>query len=326
MEPPVIVALGATFLSVMLFLVGVYDLSRRRQLISERLQRYDTLSSRAAAEALAPGTGGVLRDRSLSSFSALDQLLRGSGLGEGMALDLARANLSLRVGEYLLIRLLAALVLALLPLMMDVSLPVIVLAALVGFYLPRLYVSHRERTRVREFNNQLMDATTMIANSLKAGFSFIQGLELVSKEMPAPISEEISQVLGEMNLGSSAEDALVNLTKRVRSYDLDLIVTAMLIQRQAGGNLSEILINISRTIRDRIRMQNEIRALTGEVRISAYILGALPIVMMVALTFINRGYLLELLTNPTGQIMLAAAAVMEVLGFIVLRRMAAIEV
>lgn len=325
MDPAVVVALAATFLAVTLLLVGIQDLGRQRRLVSERLQRYEATDI-IAGDALAPGLTSVMRDRRLSSFSPLDHLLRGSGLGDGMALDLARANVSLRVGEYVLLRLFVALCLSLVPAAANQPLIVTVLAAVAGFYLPKLFVSYHEQARVRKFNDQLMDATTMIANSLKAGFSLIQGLELVSKEMPSPIAEEVSQVLGEMNLGSSAEDALVAMTKRVRSYDLDLIVTAMLIQREVGGNLAEVLMNISHTIRERIRMKNEIHALTGEVRISAYILGALPILLMMALTFVNRSYLLELLTNPMGQVMLGVGFVLQVIGMVMMRRLAAIEV
>lgn len=326
MDPTIIIAIGGTFVAVSLLVVGVHDVGTNRQLVSERIRRYDPMRTMSDAEALASGGTSVLRDQRLSSFTALDNLLRGSGLGEGMALDLARASISLRVGEYVLLRLVTALVVALVPMTAGQPLLVTAVAAAVGFYLPKLYVSRREQARVRKFNDQLVDATTMIGNSLKAGFSLIQGLELVSREMPSPMSEEISQALGEMALGSSAEDALVNLSKRITSYDLDLIVTAMLIQREVGGNLAEVLNNISHTIRERIRMKNEVHALTGEVRISAYILGGLPIFIMMALTVLNRSYLMDLLTTPIGQMMLAVGAVLEVIGLIMMRRLAAIEV
>lgn len=326
MDPTIIIALGGTFVAVSLLMVGIRDVGTNRQLVSERIRRYDPLSAMGGGEALAAGGASVLRDQSMSSFTALDKLLRGSALGESMALELARANVSLRVGEYILLRLTSALIVALIPMSASQPLPVTAVAAIVGYYLPKLYMSRREQARVRKFNDQLVDATTMMANSLKAGFSLVQGLELVSKEMPSPMAEEMSQTLGEMAIGRSTEDALISLSKRIRSYDLDLIVTAMLIQREVGGNLAEVLNNISHTIRERIRMKNEVHALTGEVRISAYILGGLPIFIMIALTTLNRSYLIDLFTNPTGQMMLVVGGVLEVLGLIMMRRLANIEV
>jgi len=191
---------------------------------------------------------------------------------------------------------------------------------LVGFYLPKLYVRQREGSRLKKLHSQLVDTTTMISNSLKSGYSFVQGLELVSREMPPPISEEMGQVLGEMRIGSTAEEALMNLTKRVNSYDVELIVTSMLIQRQVGGNLAEVLDNIANTIRTRIQIKQEIKALTSEARLSAYILGALPFVLIGLLMLLNREYLVELVDTSRGQLMLAGALVMEVLGFLVMKR------
>ena len=310
------------FFSVMFLIIGINSANQRKVLIRQRLERY---SSEADIGGMGSIGSTILRDQRLSSFASLDQLLKRFGFAEGMALDLARAALPLRVGEYLLIRLLIALVLALIPLMVKLPLIVVLVFAVVGFYLPKVYVKRRQRSRVTKLNDQLVDLTSMVANALKSGNSFVQGLEMVSREMPPPVSEEVSQVLAEMNVGSSAEEALTNLTKRVDSYDLDLIVTAMLIQRQVGGNLAEILDKISSTIRERIRMLREIHALTAEARLSGYIVGLLPFFLIAILSIVSRHYLLDLLTNRTGQMMLGVAMVMELMGFIMLRKITDIE-
>ncbi len=326
MDQEVIIFVGATFLSVTLLLIALRDVGRQRSLVTERMQRYESAMAGSVSGYSALSGESVLRDRRLSSFSLLDRLLRMGSSGEGMALDLARANISLRVGEYVLLRLVTALISAFILQTLGQSQLLSIVGAIVGFYLPKMYVNRVEAARVRKFNDQLMDAIGMISNSLKAGFSVVQGLELVSREMPAPMSEEMVQVLGEMGLGSSFEDAMASLTRRIRSYDLDLTVTAMLIQTEVGGNLSEILDNISHTIRQRIQLKNEIHALTSEVRLSAYILAFLPPIMAIVLFMINQQYIMDLITEPSGQLMLVAGTILEIIGIIVLFRLADIEV
>lgn len=314
---------GVVFLSVAMLAIGLNSIAERGQLAKERLARYETAGG---GELTARISAGVLRDQRFSSVPSLDQLLRRVSLSEDIALDLARASLPLRVGEYLLIRLICALILALIPTLAGLSVVVVFGAALGGFYLPGFYVRRCQQSRLKKLNDQLVDVTTMIANSLKSGYSFIQGLEMVAREMPPPISEEVTIVLMEMNLGSTAEEALTSLTKRVNSYDLDLIVTAMLIQRQVGGNLAEILETISNTIRERVRMLREVDSLTSEARLSSYVVGLMPVFLIGVLSIISRGYMSQLVSNPLGQMLLGSAAIMEIVGFIMLRKMTAIEI
>ncbi|MFH1486901.1 MAG: type II secretion system F family protein [Chloroflexota bacterium] len=314
---PLVVFLSVTFLSISVSNGG------QAQLLRQRLQRH---GQKTEGEAAVASSMSIMRDQRLSSFGILDHLLRQVGSSEQMALELARAAIPLRVGEYLLIRTLFGLVLSLIPALAGLPLILLPLFGLGGFYIPELYVKRRQQSRLRKINDQLVDVTTMIANSLKSGFSFVQGMEQVAKELPPPISEEVSQMLAEMSLGSNSEEALQNLSKRVGSYDLDLIATAMLIQRQVGGNLAEILENISKTIQARVRMLREVHALTSEARLSAYTVGLLPFFLMGVLAIVSRSYMAELLVNPLGRILLVGALVMEGIGFIVLRRIAAIEV
>jgi tight adherence protein B len=151
-------------------------------------------------------------------------------------------------------------------------------------------------------------------------------MDHVTKELPDPISEEIRQVLEEVSLGATAEDALIALQQRIPSYDLELIVTAVLIQRRAGGNLAEMMDTIAHTIRERLRLLGEVRVITAEARMSMWLLALLPVGLLVVMSALNPGYMGPMLEDPRGQTLLLAAAGMELLGVFVLRRMSNIEV
>jgi tight adherence protein B len=167
----------------------------------------------------------------------------------------------------------------------------------------------------------------LMVNGLRAGYSTMQALESVSKEMPSPLNEEFRRVVQEMQLGVPMERALDNLLRRVPSPDLDFIITAINVQREVGGNLAEILDNISHTIRERIRIKGEIRVLTTQVVTSARILTLLPFMLAIALWFVNREYMLEFFSNPTcGAIAIGTALLMIAIGSFVMNRIAKIEV
>jgi tight adherence protein B len=195
----------------------------------------------------------------------------------------------------------------------------------VGYFLPRLYVKQKEVSRVKAFEGQLVDALVMMSNALKSGSSFLQAIDLVAHEQPAPICEEFARVVAEANVGASVENSLLDISVRVRSYDLYLVVTAMLVQREVGGNLSEVLENIAHTIRERQRILNQVRVETAETRLSGYIIGVLPVFMLVVLMMINRNYA-STLTTGTGQFFLIIGGIMEVIGFYIIHRIVSIEV
>ena len=200
-------------------------------------------------------------------------------------------------------------------------------AAFAGLLLLAFAGMHWQIERRRKaFTNQLGDCLTMAANALRAGFSFLQAMELISREMESPIKEEFARVIREMNLGAQMEKALSDMDARVESSDFGLVVTAVLIQRQVGGNLAQILDTISETINDRIRMRREVLALTAQGRMSGWVLAALPIGVAAVLSFINPGYLDPLLEEPVGRMAIAGAVVMEIIGFVVIQRIVDIDV
>jgi len=193
------------------------------------------------------------------------------------------------------------------------------------YYSPIIILKGKIRQRIKEISNQLGDTIILIANSLRAGYSFLQAIETVAEEMPDPIRKEFRILLKEMNLGISTEQALLNLVNRVPSRDLDLVVTAVLIQRQIGGNLSEILDNISTTIRQRVKLKGEIKTLTAQGRMSGWIIALLPVALGMILYAMNKEYIQLLFTNSLGQMMLLLAVVMELIGVIIIRGIVNIE-
>jgi tight adherence protein B len=191
---------------------------------------------------------------------------------------------------------------------------------LVGYLVPIYFLRFKIARRAKAFNNQLGDTLTLVANSLRTGYSFMQAVEMVSREMAPPISVEFARILKEMNLGIPTEEALNNMAKRVDSDDLDLVITAVLIQRQVGGNLAEVLDNIANTIRTRIRLKGELKALTAQGRFSGIIVGLLPLIIGTALYALNPEYMRLLFTHPMGKMMLMGAAGSMVLGLLLIRK------
>ena len=268
-------------------------------------------------------------------LARLDAAVSKGRQGSKMARDLARADLKLTVGEFILIKIGAAAVGALAGAVVGrASPPAMVLSALVGGVLlsfaPNLYVAYASRKRVKSFNNQLGDGITLMANSLRSGYSFLQSMDLVSREAPVPMSSEFRRVVQEIGLGLSTEEALGNLLRRVPSDDLDLMITAVNIQHEVGGNLAQILETIGHTIRERVRIKGEIQVLTAQGRISAYIITGLPIVLAIFITLINPDYMAPMFTfglPPDAWCCLPVASlVLIIAGFFAIMKIVDIEV
>ena len=199
-------------------------------------------------------------------------------------------------------------------------------AAVIGFFVPNQMLKAKIKTRLRILNNQLGDTIGLISNSLKAGFSFLQAVETVTKELTGPMAEEFSMLQKEMNLGVSTEKALENLVLRMPSKDLELVVTAVLIQRQIGGNLAEILDNISFTINERIKIKGEIKTITAQGMMSGLIISLLPPGIFLILFLINQNYMSVLFRDPLGLFIMGFAIFMEFLGILFVRKIVNIEI
>ena len=195
-----------------------------------------------------------------------------------------------------------------------------------GFMLPQFWIGHRKSQRASLLISQLPDALTFIANSLKSGFGMMQALSAASEQMKHPIATELGTTVHETNVGSSMEEAFRNLSERCENYDIDLVVTAILIQRQAGGNLAEILENVADTMRERARIRAEIQTLTAQQQLTGIVIALLPVFVGGMFMVVSPEYISVLFTDTIGRVMLIAAATLEAVGVFVIKRILAIEV
>jgi tight adherence protein B len=271
-----------------------------------------------------------LRQTKVGKTPILSSLLKGRNWTAQVADDLEKADMKLTVSEYLALRLMVAFFGALVPLLFfgrtPVGMVLLVLASLAGFMIPGFYVSFSKGRRLKKLENQLIEALSLISNSLKAGFGLMQSFELASKQMEHPISTEIRRTLHDTNVGASVETALQGLAQRSGSKDFDIVITAMLVQQATGGNLSEILDNVAHTMRERVRIRGEISTLTAQQMLTGFIIGGLPVVMAGAFSVISPDYMTPLLHSTAGNVMLVGAGMLELFGVFLIKRILAIEV
>jgi tight adherence protein B len=274
------------------------------------------------------GPAAALR-KSSSAGSVFSSLLSGK-LTESLALQLERADLTISPSEFVILRFMLAFVALVAPLLFlgttGTGILVGLVAAVVGYNLPKWYLKRRRKSRIAKLNAQLPETLTMVANALKAGFGLLQALNVAVDQMSHPISTELGRTIHEMNIGSSAEEALLGLGERSGSYDLDIVVTAILVQRTVGGNLGEILDTVAETMRERIRIRGEIATLTGQQMLTGIVIGLLPVVLALGFEVMSPGYINPLFTTLMGKVMLAAAIIMETIGILIIQRILNIEV
>lgn len=321
-----LLAAAASFVAVMLLLTSGYWIAGRgRAVLRNRVKAYSRPPLSASGGSPAVEGRQLLRRATFSAVPSVDQWLR-RGLGPHLALELTRAGVPLRVGEYLMLRLVVGLGLLLTVGEVTESMAIGLLAGLAGYFAPVLYLRMRQRRRVRLFEDQLSDALLLLSNALKSGYSMLQGMETVGQQMPDPIGPEFTDALQEIRMGAPAEDALMAMARRVRSADFELVATAMVIERQVGGNLSQLLEQVARTVRERHRLLREAASLSAEERLSGYVIAAIPLAMMVILSVVSPGYLDPLLDRGIGRLMLGGGFALEVIGLLMIRKIVEIEV
>ena len=333
MEPITILIAAGAAVGVLLIFVSIAGGSD----VNARLERY------AAGDVEKRDAGGSrdLGERIAASatLASFNRVIERRDWGSNLARELARADLALKPSEFLAIRAaamvglpLAAVLLS--PLVSLFSSPIVWVAALVlGYWLPKFWLNRRKGKRLKAFNSELADTIMLLANSLRSGSSFLQAVEMIVRETRPPISTEFARVIREVNLGLPLDEALSNLQRRVRSDDLDLMTTAIAIHHTVGGNLAEILDSIAFTIRERIRIKGEIRTLTAQQRMSGYVVGFLPVGLVVVMSVIAPTFMApmlqkppELLGLPAGMFILAGGGFMMLIGFVLIRRIVDIEV
>ena len=264
-------------------------------------------------------------DRFMKMVRELSKSIRDFHGSKVLDFKMQQAGLPLLGSEFIVIDLMAVALGCIIAFLLTMSLSMAFIGGIAGFAVPWVYLSMKINRRQKLFTDQLQDTLSMVANALRVGFSFMQAMDLISREMPDPMGEEFKRVVQDIRVGSTQEAALERMSKRVNSDDFNLVVTAVLIQHQVGGNLSTILDTISTTINDRIKMKREAKTLTAQGRMSGWVLAALPIGITAVLFMINPTYFDPLLRSPMAPLIIGGTIGWMCIGILVINRIVDIK-
>lgn len=322
-----LIALGIGFLFILGAGVALLTGGNQRQ-VDQRLQEY-------VSTGVIPTDQDIVQTARPDVADRLDEVLDDRGLFSKVRTRIAKADVRLRVSEYIVLQFLIAVgTAAVIFFIFSGGLLLAIIGFIVGLYFLRIYLNTLATRRLYAFENQLSDTLNLWVNALRSGYSVLQGMEAIATELPAPVSKEFERVVQEVRLGLSLPQALGNMLRRLPSEDLDLIVTAVNIQREVGGNLTEILDSISFTIRERVRIKGQIRALTAQGRLTGYIIGFLPIILGFVMYLINPEYGGQLIIRedpmvfsiPCGWLVIAFMLLLMAAGVYAVRRIVDIEI
>ncbi len=322
----IILALAVTLFCLMMFLMLLRIKAREHKNIVNRMEYFSGNAVKLRQQQLRQRQRKKVKGQFREFVRKVAQKVQNIQKGNQMDFKMQQADWPLLGSEFEVILVIFGAFCAILTLAATLNPWIALAAGFVGVILGLMLLDISIKRRQKAFTNQLGDMLTMVANALRAGFSFMQAFELIAREMDAPIGREVQKVVNEVNVGVTLETALENMQKRVESPDFELVVTAVLIQRQVGGNLAQILDTISGTIQERVRMRREVMALTAQGRMSGIVLALLPVALGVFLTTVSPDYMRPLFEETTGQIAIGVAVVMEIIGFLVIRKIVDIKV
>jgi tight adherence protein B len=312
-----ILLIGLGVVAVLL-VVGIFvSASNEKSMIEERLGLYLDEEEEKKQK---PESGAI--------SDWVNRRVEKSSWGDRIAKSLARADMKFKPGEFIALIVITTVGIGGIAWLIGNRNPIsLLIGMIIGAWLPFMYMQREQGRRLVRFDEQLPDMINLMVNGLRAGYSTMQAMEAVSKELPAPICDEFRRVVQEMQIGVPMEKALDNLVRRIPSPDLDFVITSINVQREVGGNLAEILEIISHTIRERIRIKGEIRVMTSQVMYSGRILALVPVFIVVILWFINQEYMMEFVNNPVcGGIAIGVGITMIAIGYFIMTRIAKIEV
>lgn len=325
----ILIIVVAAAVALLVIVWGIRSVRSEKDLLEERLVSIDSTGQQFTLdltdEELEPvksGSSGTFRDK-------LDNVISDRPFAQKWKQQLARADLKLKVSEFAALHVVAAVLGFALCyfLLFSGSIVISIIGGFVGFFIPRFYVGRRVQSRLIKFENQLPDTLSLWVNALRSGYSVPQAMEAISRDAPEPTSTEFKRVVQENQLGIDLSDALAHLLNRVESEDLDLVITAVNIQREVGGNLAEILEVIGHTIRERIKLKGEIRVLTAQGRITGYLISGLPIALALFLYAINPSYMGNLFENRScGWPMLGIGLGLIGIGMAVVQKIVDIDI
>jgi tight adherence protein B len=318
---PFLVFIACMFMVFGAYLLATRESEAKRKRLQQRLT--DTLLySRGSTDAEIQ----LARNELLSEIPALDRVLVQFQLATRLRRTLDQADLHITVSRLVMLSLMAGVLAATAVSMLTISLLLVFAAGAAATSVPFLHVFYRRRRRLNAFLEQLPDALELMARSLQAGHAFAESMHMVASEMPEPVATEFRKTYEEQNLGLSLKLALENLAERIPLLDLRLCVTAVLIQRETGGNLAEILEKVSYTIRERFRILEDLKTLTTSSRMSAWILCGLPVFVALTVSVMNPDYMSVLWRDPRGHNLLFLALGMQITGMLVIRKILNIKI
>jgi tight adherence protein B len=314
------------FITCMFGVFGAYLLATRgteakRKRLQQRLSDALLYSKRSDDEEVQ-----LARQELMSEIPALSRVLMRVRLAASLRRMLDQADLHITVSRLVMLSVMAGLLAALAVSVLAISKLLMVTAGAAAAAIPFLHVAYKRKRRLNAFLEHLPDALELMSRALQAGHAFAESLHMVSTEMPEPIATEFRKTYEEQNLGLSLKLALENLAERVPLLDLRFCVTAIMIQRETGGNLAEILEKVSHTIRERFRILEDLNTLTTSSRMSAWILCGLPLFVALAVTIMNPDYMSVLWRDPRGHNLLYAAGFMQLVGMLIIRKILKIKI
>jgi tight adherence protein B len=293
----------------------------RARLLRERLSGADKVDQGQPNADLA-----LLRDEMLSKIPALDSLLRRSEQIANFQTMLSQADLNLRAGTVLMLSVVSAVLVAFLTYAFAGSFQFVWVGLIFGAIIPYAYTSYRRTKRFQKFEELFPEAIDTLARAVRAGHAFTTALEMISTETSEPISSEFRKLYEEQKFGLPVRDALMNLTERVPLVDVKFFVTAVMLQRETGGNLAEILDNLSYVIRERFKIMRQVKVYTAQGRLTMMLLMGMPPLIVAAMLAMNPAFIQPLFTDPIGHTLLAAGICLQTIGYFVIRKIIRIQV
>ncbi|MGA2192874.1 MAG: type II secretion system F family protein [Nitrospirota bacterium] len=316
---------SAAFVMVLLVFYGLFLVltAPERSVKSDVRRRLQTIAMRQSSEEV---MSPILKSEIMSAIPAVNRILYGLPLAARVERLLEQADVKVKVETFFLLDLALLALGLLIGLVMNRGLPVALLAALISASTPFVYLSRKRHERIRKFTALFPDALDMIGRSLRAGHSFLRAMQIVSTETPEPVSKLFRMAYDEQALGLPLAESLNNMTNRISSIDLNFFVTAVNIHRESGGNLAEILEKLGITIRERFKVIGQLAIYTAQGRMSGIILSILPLALATVLWLINPDYLKVLLKNRIGMYMVVGAALLQITGALVIKKIIHIKI
>lgn len=311
----------ALFLVLGAYLFATHGTDKKRVALQKRLS--EALLHSAHAEDIEVV---LARNELMSEIPWMNQMMLNLQATFHLKRMLDQADLHITPSRLMMFSFMAGMLGGLATSVVTIFIPIMILVGLMCASLPLLHVWYKRKKRFDAFLEQLPDALDLVSRALSAGHAFPEALHMVSMEMPEPIATEFRKAYEEQNLGLSVKLALENLTQRIPLLDLKLCVTAVLIQRETGGNLAEILEKVAYTIRERFRILGDLKTLTTSSRMSAWLLCGLPIFVAIAVTVLNPEYMAVMWTDPRGHYLIAIALGMQISGMLIVRKILRIQI